>query len=144
MKLDDIINSWKTDCKIDKTDLANESLKTPILHAKYYEWYTRENLLAIQTEHEYRKLYKTKTLYYCGKLTQDELDELGWAQHDLLVIKQDLDKYIDADDDIIKILLKLALQKEKVDALKEIIKCLHSRPFAIKSAIDFLKFESGF
>jgi hypothetical protein len=144
MKLDDIIAAWKSDCKIDKTDLANESLKTPNLHAKYYEWYTKENLLLSQSEHEYHKLYKLKTQYYSGKLTQDELDELGWAQHDLLVIKQDLDKYIDADDDVIKMLLKLALQKEKVDALKEIIKCLHSRPFAIKNAIEVLKFENGF
>ena len=37
MNLDDIQKMWTRDSEIDKDDLANESLKTSQLHAKYYE-----------------------------------------------------------------------------------------------------------
>ena len=142
-KLDEIIDSWKTDCNIDETDLAKESLKIPKLHAKYYEMYTRENLLLTKTEYEYRRLLKIKTEYYYGRLSDEELKEFGWQQFDLKLMRQDLDVYLNADKDLIEVLLRLSLQKEKTEALKDIIKSIHSRPFVIKNCLDFLKWTSG-
>lgn len=145
MKLDEILESWKNDCKIDNTDLANESLKSAALHAKYYEMYSREKLHLSKTEHEYRQLLKTKTEYYRGRLSSQELQQYGWQEFEFkLVNKDDWETYLNADQDLIKILLKVSLQKEKVDTLQDIIRAIHSRPYIIKNAIEFLKFSSGF
>ena len=42
MKLEDIMDQWKQDASIDNTDLGEESLQIPNLHAKYMEIYTKE------------------------------------------------------------------------------------------------------
>lgn len=143
MKISDLIDSWKQDINIDLTDLANESIKIPKLHAKYYELFINENLLYSKLEKDYYKLRKIKTEYYTGRLDDDVLEKNKWEPFQLKVLKQDIDTYLQADDDIIKTLLNLSLQKEKVDFLKEIIKQLNTRTFLIKNALEFLRFSSG-
>ena len=144
MKLEDIFSIWKIDSKIDDTDLTNEAGKTPELHAKYYELYSNENLIYQKLEHDLNKLYKLKSEYYFGKLSTQELKENGWEPFELKILRQDIDTYMKADQDLIDMMLKIALQKEKVDTLKDIIKQIHTRNFAIKNMIDYLKFSSGF
>jgi len=51
--------------------------------------------------------------------------------------------YLDADQDIIKINLKISVQQEKVDTLEAIIKSISNRGYLIKSAIDFERFKVG-
>lgn len=144
MKLEELIEMWKVDSgKLDLTDLANEAAKIPTLHSKYYEMFMLENLCLQKLEHDYRKLYKIKTEYYLGKLSDEEHDEYGWEHVQLKILRQDVDTYISADPDIVKLLLKNSMQKEKVDFLKEIINQLHSRGFLIRHAIDFLKWSNG-
>ena len=143
MKLEQIIESWKADCIIDDTDLGNESIKIPKLHAKYYEIYCKEKLLLVKAEQEYYQVFKLKNDYYRGRLTKEELSEHGWEQFQYKVVKEDLDAYIKADKDLQALILKSSLQKEKVDFLKEIINSLHGRGFQISSAITFLKWSNG-
>ena len=144
MKLELIIEEWTKDCKIDDTDLSRESLKIPSLHAKYYDWYNKENLLLTKTEHDFYRLKKIKNDYYSGRMSQEELTEYGWDQFELRIMKDDLDLYIKSDKDLQTVLLKLQLQKEKVDTLKDIIKSLHERGFLIKNSVEIMKYLSGF
>lgn len=145
MKIDDIFEEWKKDSKIDETELSTESLKTPILHAKYLEWFSKEKLLLTKFENEHKQLIKLKTEYYRGRLSKIELEEMGWEQFELkLVNKDDYQTYLEGDVDLGASLLKISLQKEKVTTLQDIIRMLHSRPYVIKNAIDYLKFTSGF
>jgi hypothetical protein len=51
--------------------------------------------------------------------------------------------YLEADSDLIELSLKIGLQQEKVELLQNIIKSLTNRGFNIKSAIDFIRFQSG-
>jgi hypothetical protein len=51
--------------------------------------------------------------------------------------------YMDADQDIINMSLKIGLQQEKVELLESIIKSLTNRGFQIKSAIEWTKFTMG-
>jgi hypothetical protein len=39
MKFEDVFASWEKDSVIDRTELADESLKIPKLHHKYYSIY---------------------------------------------------------------------------------------------------------
>jgi hypothetical protein len=142
MKLEEIESLWEQDSKIDRTDLDNESLKIPTLHGKYYKIYLREKVQLKAEEQEYKTFYKLKHEYYTGKLSKEELDQYGWEPFQF-VLKNDLQVYIDADKDIADRLLKLQVQREKVDLLESIIKTLNGRGFLIKNAIDFIRFTSG-
>lgn len=142
MKLEEIEALWEQDSKIDRTDLDNESLKIPLLHSKYYKIYLREKIQLKAEEQTYKQFYKLKHEYYTGKLSQEDLNEYGWEPFQF-VLKNDLQVYIDSDKDISDKLLKLQVQREKVELLENIIKTLNGRGFLIKNAIDFIRFTSG-
>ena len=142
MKLEEIEALWEQDAKVDRTDLDNESLKIPMLHSKYYKIYLREKIQLKSEEQEYKQFYKLKHEYYTGKLSQEDLNEYNWEPFQF-VLKNDLQVYVDADKDIANRLLKLQVQREKVDLLENIIKTLNGRGFLIKNAIDFIRFTSG-
>ena len=44
MKIDDIIDMWQSDVKIDETELSRESLNIPLLHGKYLKYFSQERL----------------------------------------------------------------------------------------------------
>jgi homoserine acetyltransferase len=105
--------------------------------------YTHENLAMYRTEYEYKRMFKIKTEYYSGRLSDEELKEYGWQAFDLKLIRQDMETYLNADKDLNDVLMKFNLQKEKVEALKDIIKSIHSRAFVIRDSIEFIKWSSG-
>lgn len=142
MKLEEIEALWEQDIKIDRTELDSESIKIPSLHSKYYKIYLREKVQLKAEEQSYKQFYKLKHEYYTGKLSKSELDEYGWEPFQF-VLKNDLQVYMEADKDIAERLLKLSVQKEKVQYLEDIIKTLNTRGFLIKNAIDFIRFTSG-
>jgi hypothetical protein len=142
MKLEEIEALWEHDIKIDRTELDSESLKIPSLHSKYYKIYLREKVQLKAEEQTYKQFYKLKHEYYTGKLSQSELNELGWEPFQF-VLKNDLQVYMDSDKELSERLLKLNVQKEKVEFLADIIKTLNTRGFLIKNALDFIRFTSG-
>lgn len=143
MKLDEILDMWSVDCNVDRTELGDEALKIPKLHSKYLRHYSEERLLLRRLEEEKRELIKLKHDYYRGVLSEDELKSNGWEPFRLSVLKSDIPMHIDADYDIVRMNLKIAMQNEKVDTLESIIKSISNRGYLIKSAIDFEKFKVG-
>lgn len=142
MKLEQIEQMWAEDCSIDRTALDTESLKIPSLHSKYYKIFLREKIQLKADENDYNIFFKTKHEYYTGKLSQEELKEMGWEPFQF-VLKNDLPIYINSDREISDRLLKLQLQREKVVLLESIIKTLNNRGFLIKNAVDFIRFSNG-
>jgi len=142
MKLEDIIQQWEQDVKIDRTELDAESIKIPSLHNKYYKIYIKEKIQLKAEEQDYKLYYKLKHEYYTGKLSKQDLDENGWEPFQF-VLKNDLSIYLEADKDLSEKLIKLQVQKEKVQFLEDIIKTLNGRGFLIKNAVDFIRFTSG-
>jgi len=143
MNLDEIRRKVSDDIKMDKTELDIESMKTPQLHNKYLIIYTDEKLILGKLESDYKKLRKYKWLYYTGKMSQEQLDDMGWEPFALSLLKTDLDKFIDADDDIITLENKILLQKEKVEYLKSVVGIVTNRQWLIRSTIDWIKFTQG-
>lgn len=142
MTLDEILNEWAIDAKIDRSELVNESLKIPVIHNKYYRIYISEKKIFKKLEAEYKTLLKIKHEYYSGKLSPEELKEKNWEPFKF-ILKNNIDLYIDADKDIIETSIKLALSKERVDMLLAIMQSITNRTYQIKNAIDMLKLESG-
>lgn len=143
MKLDDIMEMWSEDCNVNRLELGEESLKLPKLHSKYLRIFTEERLLLRRLEGERKELILLKHDYYRGVMPEEDLRSNGWEPFRLNVLKSDIPMYIEADQDIVKINLRVAMQQEKVDALESIIRSINNRGYLIKNAIDYAKFQMG-
>lgn len=143
MKLDEILEMWSEDCKVDRTELGEEALKLPKLHSKYLRVFTEERLTLRKMEEDRKQLVLLKHDYYRGVLPDEDLKANGWEPFRMSILKSDIPMRLDADQDIIKTNLKIAMQQEKVDTLEAIIKSISNRGFLIKSAIDYEKFKVG-
>ena len=143
MNTDDISKLWAEDSPIDETNLVGESKKIPLLHSKYYNLYYREVLRVKKLKAEYKELERLKREYYDGSMDEITLKEQGWKPFQLKVLRNDLDKYIQSDKDIIKLSLTIDFHPANANYLEDIIKTIHSRNFVIKNMIDILKFQAG-
>ena len=140
MTLDELQAKAEKDLRIDDTELDLESLKTPQLHSQYLKTYSTYALMMKKAEGDYSKLHIKKWLFFTGKADPQEYKDKNF---DLKVLRQDVDKFIDADDEIIK-------QRQKVEYLKQIcgycestLKQINNRTFQIKNAIEWKKFTMG-
>jgi hypothetical protein len=143
MELSNIKQMASKDMPIDGTELDIESLKIPQLHNKYLNMFHDEKLILCKTETDYKSLLRTKWEYYTGKLDQEQLNYYGWDVFPFKILKNDIQLYLDADDDLIKLKGKMQYQKEKVSYLESILKSINNRQWSIRGAIDWRKFISG-
>lgn len=142
MKLDDIYEQWKKDSELDKTELGDESLKIPKLHHKYFQVYTSEKLLLRKYEGELKQLKLSKYEFYTMGPNEDTPKDWKLPPRGM-ILKGDIPMYLEGDQDIINLSLKIGLQQEKVELLESIIKSLTNRGFQIKAAIDWYRFTMG-
>jgi len=143
MKLDEILEMWSEDCNIDRTELGEEAIKLPKMHSKYLRIFTEERLTLRKMEEDRKQLVLMKHDYYRGVLPDEDLKAQGWEPFRMSILKSDIPMRLDADQDVVKINLKIALQQEKTDTLEAIIKSISNRGFLIKSAIEYEKFKVG-
>jgi hypothetical protein len=143
MKLEDIRSMVETDLKLNETELDTESMRIPQIHGKYLNILFDERLMLKRHEADYSVMKRLKWEYYGGKMDQEQLDELGWEQFDLKILRQDLDKYLASDTDLVNISMKVAYQKEKVSYLDSIVKAIASLQWNIRNAIEWKKFIHG-
>ena len=97
------------------------------------------NLLK-KAEQDLARLTREKWEYYTGKADPSVYQERPF---NLKILKQDVDKYLKADDDLIKLEQKVTYVQSVVDYLDRTIKIISNRGFQIKNAIDWRKFTSG-
>ena len=143
MKLEDIQELWHRDSEIDYTELGTESIRIPQIHDKYLKIFTDERIRLKGIEFELSKLVRTKTEYYSGKMSQEELEQRGWEQYLGRLLKNEIANYIESDDDVIKLKQQLVVLQEKVNYLDSVIRMINNRGFQIKNALDWLKFSHG-
>jgi hypothetical protein len=143
MNFNDLYEMVQSDLNIDKTELDTESLKTPQLHNKYLIMHSQEKLKLEQLISEKKIKRKDKWLYYTGKMSEEQLRFHGWDPFDLTILKTDVDKFIDADDDIIRLGAKITLQEEAVNYLEGVVKVISNRQWNIRAALDWIKFTQG-
>jgi hypothetical protein len=113
------------------------------MHAKYLRMMSEEKMTLRRMEEERKQLYKLKHDYYSGVLPEDDLRSNGWEPNRLKILKSDMGLHLDADQDMAKSNLRIAMQQEKVDVLEQIIRHISNRGFLIKSMIDWQKFQVG-
>jgi len=128
------------DLKINDIELDLESLKTPQLHNKYLKHYTKFKLLLTRTEDELKIVRRDKWEYYTGK-ADPQVYQL--KPFNFKILKTDIDKYIEADEDIQKLTQKVVYLNTVVDFLDRTLRIIVNRTYVIKNAIEWKKFTSG-
>ena len=105
--------------------------------------HSQEKLKLEQLLSERKIKRKDKWLYYTGKMSEEQLRFHGWEPFDLTILKTDVDRFIDADNDIIKLGAKIILQEEVVNYLENVVKIISNRQWNIRAALDWIKFTQG-
>jgi len=141
MNLDEIQLSWEEDSKIDEDNLHTESTKIPSLHAKYYKILNNILLLKKIEENKLKQLKKDKWQYYTGKADPEVYIDNPF---DHKVLRQDVDKYMDADEDLIKQQTKIDYYQVMLSYVDSILKTINNRTYQIKNSIEWQKFIRGY
>ena len=140
MTLEELQDIVEKKLKINDTELDLEALKTPQLHNEFLKHYNKFKLMKTKASAELATIKLHKWEYYTGKA-----DPMVYQQKpfNLKILKQDVDKYIEADEDYQKIKQKVDYLNTIVDFLDRTIRQIQNRGFLIKDAIEWRKFTSG-
>ena len=76
MNIEQVLEMWKTDSIIDDLKLDDTTIKMARIHSKYLELITIVKMRRKKKDLEYKTLLKDKWLYYNGKLSKEQIDEL--------------------------------------------------------------------
>jgi hypothetical protein len=140
-KLDELLEEWRKDADIDRTEPGKALLDIPKLHSKYLN-ILRHRLLSKEAEFKYNKMKKIKWEYYTGKLDDDDLKKHEWEPFPF-VLKSDLSTYMDSDEDLNKYSAQKIMHDEIVDICTAILKELNSRTFQLRDFIAWERFIQG-
>lgn len=146
LNLEEVLKMWAKDSEIDDIRLDEASKNTAKLHAKYLEMLSVTKLQLKRKDMEFKVLLKNKWLWYNGKMSKDQMDQLGWdydALNGLKVLKGEMDYYYDSDPHIQESQAKIDYLKTLIETLEEIINTIRWRHSTIKNMIDWRRFESG-
>jgi hypothetical protein len=143
MNIDQIKAQAELDTAIDTNHLEEESARIPQIHNKYLCMLMDEKLILERLDSQLKILRRDKWLYYTGKLSQEELTAKGWEPFDLNILKQDVDRFIESDSEIITLSNKVFLQKEKVSYIESVAKIISNKIWNIRSSIEWIKFTQG-
>jgi hypothetical protein len=144
VKIEDLMEEWRKDSKIDETEVSKEIARIPSLHSKYAVVMSHHNLLVKKYTFEYNKLRKIKWEYLLGYLNDPEsLQKYGLEPMVKKVLRQDVPIYLDGDQELINVLLKKNLHEEIVDFCKGVIKEVGNRSWQLKTYVDYERFIAG-
>ena len=132
---------WKKDSNIDPDNLHTESLNIPVLHAKYFEMYNTILLLRKKAEQQRKNIRHERYEYYSGKADPDVYIENPFPKK--IRDKDTMQKYLDADERLSTVSLKIEYYDTMLKFIEEILKQITNRTYQIKNAIEFMRFTSG-
>lgn len=142
--IEDIMKHWDADSVIDSTEPGKELVKIPTLHNKYLKFLVKHKLAVKRLNFEYSKLRRVKEEYYNGSLSQEELEEYGWEPFLLNIkTKMGVEKYLESDTDLIKILEKKIHHDEAISVCESILQELKSRTYQLRDYISWERFIGG-
>ena len=139
--LDTIQKMWVEDSKIDMDNLHTESLNIPMLHAKYFDLYNNIVLLKKKAEQQKKNIRHERYEYFSGKADPEVYIENPFPKK--IRDKETMQKYLDADNKLSSVSLKVEYYDTMLNYLESILKVIQNRTYQIKNAIEFIRFQSG-
>ena len=141
-QLDDLLEMWRKDAELDRTEPGKELLNIPKLHSKYVTIMSNHRMMARDAEFQLNRWKKLKWEYYTGKLDDDDLKKYGWEPFPF-TLKSDITTYLDADEDLAKYMAQKRMHEEIVSVCESIMKELNSRTFQLRDFIQWERFIQG-
>lgn len=141
LDLDTIQKMWEQDSKIDPDNLHAESLNIPILHSKYFEMYNNIILLKKKAEQQKKNIRHERYEYFTGKSDPEVYIDNPFPKK--IRDKETLQKYLDADEKLSSVCLKVEYYDVMLNYIESILKVIQNRTYQIKNAIEFLRFSAG-
>ena len=140
--LEQILKNWESDADMDQTEPGKELLKIPKLHNKYLGILTKHKIASKKAHFDYLRMRKVKLDYFGGRMTSEELQEYGWEPFQF-VLKTDINAYMEADSDLIRLLEKKVYHEECVSVIESIMNELKQRTWQLRDFISWEKFIGG-
>lgn len=141
--INQLIEEWEKDSKVDTTDPGGQMIQIPVIHSKYNKYLSLHKLAESRREAEFNKMRKLKWMYYNGKMNdKQQLAELGWEPFPF-TLKSDVDVYMDADDDLIKLRASVKFHSECISFCTYVMKELNNRTWQMKEWMAWERFERG-
>ena len=141
MNLEQLQDLWKKDSEIDPDKYGEESIRIPQLHMRYMEFYNTFSLMKKDRESEMRFLTREKWIFYKGKAPAKIYKDTPFDFK--LTTKEEINMFIDADEDIRKLQYKIDYIEQVIFFLDGVLKQITSRNYQIKNAIEWERFQSG-
>ena len=141
MNLEQLQDLWKKDSEIDPDKYGEESIRIPQLHMRYMEFYNTFSLMKKDRESEMRSLIREKWIFYKGKAPAKIYKDTPFDFK--LTTKEEINMFIEADDDVRKLQLKIDYIDQVVFFLDGILRQINGRSYQIKNAIEWERFQSG-
>jgi hypothetical protein len=141
-RLEDLLEMWRKDSIIDRTEPGKELINIPQLHSKYLNILSKHRMLSKEAEFKYNKMKKLKWEYYTGKLDDDQLKKYGWEPFPF-VLKSEITTYLESDDDINKYIVSKVIHDEIVEVCLSIMKELNGRTWQLRDLIQWERFIQG-
>ena len=126
---------------MDPDNLHTESLNIPILHAKYYDLYNNIQLLRKKADQQRKNIRHERYEYFSGKADPEVYIENPFPKK--IRDKDTMQKYMDADEKLSSVSLKIEYYDVMLKYLEEILKMLSQRTYQIKNAIEYMRFSAG-
>ena len=142
MNLDDIQCMWEKDSQLDKDNLHDESLNIPVLHAKYHELFNNTLLLRKKAEQQRKNIRHERYEYFSGKADPEVYVENPFPKK--IRDKDTMQKYLDADEKLSQINLKIDYYETQLNYIESILKQISNRTYQIKNAVEWSKFIAGY
>tara|TARA_R100000951_G_C2626435_1_gene176148 strand:- start:835 stop:1272 length:438 start_codon:yes stop_codon:yes gene_type:complete len=139
--LDTIQKMWVEDSRIDIDNLHTESLNIPTLHAKYFDIYNNIVLLKKKAEQQKKNIRHERYEYFSGKADPEVYIDNPFPKK--IRDKETMQKYLDADNKLSSVSLKVEYYDTMLNYLESILKVIQNRTYQIKNAIEFIRFQSG-
>ncbi len=140
--LEMIQKMWEEDSNIDLDNLHTESINIPKLHAKYYEIYNNIVLLKKKAEQQRKNTRHERYEYFTGKADPEVYTKNPFPKK--IRDKDTLQKYLDADESLSSVSLKIDYYDTILNYLESILRVIHNRTYQIKNAVEFMKFQAGY
>jgi len=140
MDLEKINEMWSKDSVIDDVLIDNASIKIPQLHQKYVTLLSEFTLLQKKKVQELKKAQHFKFLYYSGKAAPEEYEDKPFHYK---VLKGEAWNWVNVDEDIQNIEIKIEYYNVVLRTLEEILKQVHQMSYNIKNVIEWRRFVGG-
>jgi len=147
MDITSLMTEWSKDSIIDENNLSGESIRMANLHSKYLNILTDYRLKSKTLEIKYNKEKIFKIEYLSGNYNNPEdakmLEDRGLEPVREKIRSAKIQDHLDADKDLLDILMKKTVCDEIVTYCDQVLKELSNRKYSISSTIKWNIFMAG-